>query len=123
MALKKGLVPLDMKLVMPPKLPALLYWIVVEAPPGEPLPAEGVAQVPSPRQKVVLLAPVPLLRLLGKRLPVTSFVRLTALQDGGPAALPCKTVVVVPRPTGVEGAAPAPPPSTIADAVSKADES
>ena len=40
-----------------------------------PLDPEGVAQVPSPRQKVVDDAPVPLLRLVTGRLPVTPVVR------------------------------------------------
>lgn len=60
-----------------------------------PLPA-GVAHVPSPRQKVVLEADVPLFRLVTGKLPVTSALKLTALNDGTPAALPCRTVVVVP---------------------------
>jgi hypothetical protein len=34
-------------------------------------------------------------------------------QDGLPAALPCRTAVEVPRPIGVDGAPPAPPPSII----------
>ena len=60
-----------------------------------PLPA-GVAHVPSPLQKVELEAPVPELRFVVGRLPVTSAVKLTAPNVGRPAALPCKTVVVVP---------------------------
>jgi hypothetical protein len=54
----------------------------------------GTAQVASPRQKVVALAPVPLFRLVVERLPVTSVARFTELKDGG--APPCRTVVAVP---------------------------
>jgi hypothetical protein len=39
-----------------------------------PAPA-GVVHVPSPRQKVLALAPVPLLRLVTGRFPVTPVVR------------------------------------------------
>ncbi len=60
-----------------------------------PLPA-GVAHVPSPRQKVLDDALVPEFRLATGRFPVTSALKLTALNDGTPAALPCNTVVVVP---------------------------
>src|ERR1051326_1277084 len=60
-----------------------------------PLPA-GVAHVPSPLQKVELLAEVPEFKLVTGRLPVTSAARLTAPNEGTPAALPCSTVVVVP---------------------------
>ena len=51
------------------------------------------------------------------KVPVMSAVRLTAPNVGAPAALPCRTVVVVPRLASGAGAAPAPPPKTIALAV------
>ena len=57
----------------------------------------GVAQVPSPRQNVVLEAEVPELRFVVGRFPVTSVVRLTALKLGLPLALPWSRVVVVPE--------------------------
>src|SRR5512139_2625365 len=84
--------------------------------------AVGTAHVASPRQKVVAPALVPLLRLVTGRLPVTSAVSDTAPKVGAPAALPCKTVVVVPRePNGV-GVAPAPPPRTSALAIRATEE-
>ncbi len=67
------------------------------SPPAAPLGVlAGVAQVPSPRQKVELVADVPLFNLFTGKLPVTSVAKFTALNDGAPDALPCKTVVVVP---------------------------
>ena len=71
---------------------------MVNVPPAVtfPLPA-GVAHVPSPRQKVELLADVPELRFVTGKFPVTSALRLTAPKLGTPAAFPCNTVVVVPR--------------------------
>ena len=62
-------------------------------PPGEPEPA-GVAQVASPRQKVLAEAEVPLFRLVTGRLPVTPVV------SGRPVALVRVALVGVPR-TGV----------------------
>lgn len=56
--------------------------------PPEPL---GVTQVPSPRQKVLLLADVPELRLVTGKLPETSAVRDTAEKVGAPPALPWST--------------------------------
>lgn len=53
--------------------------------------------------------------------PEISAVRLTAPNVGAPAAFPCKTVVVVPNDPSDAGAAPAPPPSVIALAVSNAE--
>ena len=47
--------------------------------PEPPPPPAGVAHVPSPRQKVVELAPVPLPRLETGRFPVTSDARFTAV--------------------------------------------
>jgi len=96
---------------MPPKAPPLLYCTWVVDPPGDPPPPAGVAQDPSPRQNVVLEAPVPLFKLVTGKLPVTSAVKLTAPNVGAPAALPCSTVVVVPRLASGAGAAPAPPPT------------
>jgi hypothetical protein len=58
--------------VMPPNDPALLYWMSPLDPPGvPPPPPAGVAQVPSPRQKVELDALVPPLRLATGKLPDT----------------------------------------------------
>jgi hypothetical protein len=61
-----------------------------------PVPG-GAAHVPSPRQNVAPLAPVPLFRLVTGRFPVMSVVRATAPNVGAPPALPCKTVVVLPN--------------------------
>jgi hypothetical protein len=105
----------------PPKLPALLYWIAPVVLPGVVVPV-GVAQVPSPRQKVVAEALVPLFKLPTGKLPVTSVERLTAPKLGVPAALPCKTVVAVPAVPSEVGAAPAPPPNTSWLAVRAAEE-
>ena len=78
--------------------PPITNWLIVSVPPAVtfPLPA-GVAHVPSPRQKVELDADVPELRFVTGKFPVTSALRLTAPNDGTPAAFPCSTVVVVPR--------------------------
>src|SRR5882724_7586970 len=73
-----------------------------------PLPA-GVAQVPSPRQKVEDEADVPLFRLATGRLPETSVESTTAPKDGSPAAFPCNTVVVVPSDPKVADACDPPP--------------
>ena len=100
-------------------------------PPVRPVPAttevtvpppDGVAQVPSPRQKVLLDAPAPPARFEVGRLPVMSADRFTAPNDGAPAALPCSTVVVVPSDPSTVGTAPVPPPRTMAFCVSAADE-
>lgn len=45
--------------------------------------------------------------------PVTSALKLTAPNVGAPAALPCRSVVVVPSDPSDVGATAAPPPSTI----------
>jgi hypothetical protein len=59
--------------VNPPKAPELLNCSCPEEPPGEPpAPPDGVAQVPSPRQYVEELAPVPPFRRAVERLPVKS---------------------------------------------------
>jgi hypothetical protein len=80
----------------------------------EPL---GVAQVPSPRQNVVRGRWCREFRLVTGRLPETSAVRLTAPKVGAPAALPCRTVVVVPsEPRTVTSSVPL--PRTIRFAVS-----
>lgn len=42
--------------------------------------------------------------------PLTSAERLTDPNVGAPAALPCKTVIVVPSEPKAEGAVPEPPP-------------
>ena len=47
----------------------------------DPLPAEGVAHVPSPRQKVVPEALVPLFKLVTGRFPATCEERLTDETD------------------------------------------
>jgi hypothetical protein len=49
-----------------------------------------------------------------------SAVRETEPKVGAPAALPCRTVVVVPREPNAVGAAPTPPPRTSALAVNSA---
>ena len=56
------------------------------------------------------------------RTPETSVVRTTELHEGAPVALPCSTVVAVPRPTGVDGTCPAPPPRTRPCAINSADD-
>ena len=58
--------------------------------PEPPPPPAGVAQLPSPRQKVVADAPVPLLRLVTGRLPVTPVVngRLVALVNTRAVGVP-----------------------------------
>ena len=71
-------------LVVRPVVPPLTLTLVTLPPP--PPPPAGVAQTPSPRQKVVLLAPEPPPRLETGRLPVTPVV------NGNPVALvntPC----------------------------------
>jgi len=70
-------------------LPPITNWLIVSVPPAVtfPLPA-GVAHVPSPLQKVLEDADVPEFRLVTGRFPVTSAERLTAENDGTPAALP-----------------------------------
>jgi len=57
----------------------------------EPLPPEGVAQVPSPLQNVVLDADVPLFKLVTGRFPVTPVV------NGKPVAFVNVTLVGVPK--------------------------
>src|SRR6266446_1595550 len=53
------------------------------------VPVPATAHVPSPRQKVEEVAPVPLLRWVTARFPLTSLARSTAPNVGAPAALPC----------------------------------
>ena len=55
--------------------------------------------------------------MVGSKSPIT-----IELNDGAPEALPCNTVVDVPREPSVDGAVPAPPPRTIWFAASNADE-
>ena len=64
--------------------------------------------------------PVPPLAI--GRVPLTSAVNDTAPKVGAPAALPCKTVVVVPKLPSTVGATPAPPPSTILFVVNTPEE-
>ena len=74
---------------------------------------------------IVALTPaveVPVPPLAMGRVPDTSAVSDTAPKVGAPAALPCKTVVVVPKLPRTVGAAPAPPPSTILLAVNAPDD-
>jgi hypothetical protein len=78
--------------------------------------------VPSPRQKVELDADVPLLRFVTGKFPVTSADNDTAPNVGAPEALPCSTVVAVPKLASGAGAAPAPPPTIRALAVNAALE-
>ena len=91
-------------MVPPVSSPAATMVVTVPVP-------DGAAQVPSPRQNVELDAPVPPPRLDVDKLPVTSAARFTAPKVGAPAALPCRTVVVVPSEPSVEGVDPTPPPS------------
>ena len=81
------------------------------------LPTSWSVAAPFRPTKTALSAVPPVPPLPTGRVPVTSAVRLTAPKVGAPAALPCRTVVVVPRLASVAGAAPAPPPSTRALAV------
>jgi hypothetical protein len=75
-----------------PPVSGLLKVIEVTVPdPG------GAAHVPSPRQNVDELALVPLFKLVTGKFPVTSVESATAPNVGAPPALPCSTVVVVPR--------------------------
>ena len=67
--------------------------LTVPVPPTEvtvPAAAAGTAQVPSPRQKLVEVAPVPLFRLVTGRLPVTP------VESGRPVALVSVTLTGVP---------------------------
>lgn len=67
--------------------------LTVPVPPTEvtvPAAAAGTAQVPSPRQKLVEVAPVPLLRLATGKLPVTP------VDSGSPVALVSVTLAGVP---------------------------
>lgn len=73
-----------------------------------PLPC-GAAQVISPRKNVLPDAPVPLAMLPTRIFPVISVAKFTEPKDGAPAALPCKTVVVVPSDARNEMACPPPP--------------
>ena len=91
-------VPSDPRVLTAVVLPPRTNWFIVNVPAAVTFPdPAGVAHVPSPRQKVELLADVPELRFVTGKFPVTSALRLTALNDGTPAAFPCSTVVVVPR--------------------------
>jgi hypothetical protein len=136
-AVNVSVVPFVVAPEIPPNAPALLYCTCVVEPPGDP-PA-GVAHAPSPRQKVVAEAEVPLFRLVTGRLPVTPVVsgkpvKLVAVPlDGVPSAplnnttAPAEPVftpraVTTPIPVVVvAGAAPAPPPITNALAARAAD--
>lgn len=67
--------------------------LTVPVPPTEvtvPAAAAGTAQVPSPRQKLVDVAPVPLFRLVTGKLPVTP------VDNGNPVALVSVTLAGVP---------------------------
>ena len=85
-------------------------------------PDTTAAQVASPRQNVLADAEVPEFRLVTGRLPVTSAVKDTAPKVGAPLALPCRTVVVVPKLAIGVGVAPAPAPNTNALAVNATDD-
>src|SRR5262245_58571985 len=75
-----------------PPVNGLLKTIEVTVPePG------GAAHVPSPRQNVAEVAPVPLFKFVTGKLPLTSVESTTEANEGAPAALPCNTVVVVPK--------------------------
>lgn len=85
--------------VYSPSVPALSYKmrpdvplvIVVEPTPSDSAAPAGVAHVPSPRQKVVADALVPLLRFVTGRLPVTP------VDSGNPVAFVSVTALGVPR--------------------------
>ena len=67
--------------------------LTVPVPPTEvtvPAAAAGTAQVPSPRQKLVDVAPVPLFKLATGRLPVTP------VDNGRPVAFVSVTLIGVP---------------------------
>ncbi|CAM6031534.1 unnamed protein product [Sphagnum compactum] len=66
---------------IPAKLPLLLTWICPDVPPGGVVVLDGVAQVLSPRRKVVAEAPLPPARFAIGRVPVTPVGR------GSPVAL------------------------------------
>jgi hypothetical protein len=110
-ALDAHAVPLE-KYGMPPDVPAIVNaGVVVGVPtdtmppaqptdvtvPEPPPPPAGVAQVPSPRQNVVADAPVPPLRLVTGKLPVTPVVsgRFVALVKTPLAGVPRAGVVSV----------------------------
>ncbi len=89
--------PVPLVTVRPVPAVSVLATVVLRAvrttmplPPGSPSPAIPAAHVPSPRQKVAELAPVPLLRLFTDRLPVTPVDR------GKPVPLVSVTLVGVP---------------------------
>ena len=142
-ALDAHAVPLE-KYGMPPDVPAIVNAGVVVGlatdtmPPVQPTlvtvpepPPAGVAQVPSPRQKVELVAPVPLFRFEVGKLPVTWLARLTLANvppsvkfpelvtvplSVMPLTVPVPpTDVTVPAPAGV-AQVPSPRQNVVADA-------
>jgi len=142
-ALDAHAVPLE-KYGMPPDVPAIVNAGVVVGvptdtmPPVQPTdvtvpepPPAGVAQVPSPRQKVELVAPVPLLRFPTGKLPVTWLAKLTPVNAPPSVKLPVlvtvpdsampltvpvpATDVTVPAPAGV-AQLPSPRQKVVADA-------
>jgi hypothetical protein len=103
-------VPLEEMLKSAPVVPVAKVWVVPVNPFKLVIPvAGGDAHVPSPRQKVLLLALVPLFRFATGRFPVTSAVSDTEPKLGAPAAFPWSTVVVVPSDPRVETAVVLPP--------------
>ncbi len=76
-----------------------------------PLNSAAVIAVALPRIKPTRVEVVPVPPFATGNVPLTSAARATAAKDGAPAALPCKTVVVVPRLPNTEVAW-LPPPKT-----------
>ena len=108
-----------------PSAVSLAVTIVAVTPAVEvPVPPLAIGRIPDTfavrSTKVVEVVPVPPLAM--GRVPDTSAVNDTAPKVGAPAALPCKTVVVVPKLPSTVGAAPAPPPSTILLAVNTPED-
>jgi hypothetical protein len=76
--------------IVPPVNGELNTMLVIVPVPG------GAAHVPSPRQKVVAEAEVPLFKFVTGRLPETSVASATEAKVGAPAP-PCSTVVALPK--------------------------
>lgn len=87
-----------------------------------PLTVSVVPKLPEMARVLAALFATPVPPLAAPNVPDTSVVRETAAYVGGPDALPCNTVAVVPKLPKTVGEAPAPPPRTIAFEVSAADD-
>jgi hypothetical protein len=96
--------------------PPITNWLMVSVAAAVTFPdPAGVAHVPSPLQNVDDDALVPEFKLVTGRLPLTSVLNTTAPNEGNPAALPCRTVVVVPVDASVALACDPPPTMTALD--------